>query len=75
MPPRFRLNAHVVYYSATVLAVSGFAFSYSYAFGKSEEEKIAELVSSSNLSSFLVISILIAIASVIECRSINTLID
>ena len=43
MKPRFKVNAHVVYYSAAIVVTTGLAMGYVKAFGKSEEEKIAEL--------------------------------
>jgi hypothetical protein len=43
MAPKFKIQAHVFYYTIAVTGLTGMAMAYSKAFGKSDEEKIAEL--------------------------------
>ena len=43
MGPRFKIDAHVFYYSVAFISITGVALGYANTFGKSEAEKIAEL--------------------------------
>lgn len=44
MAPRFKIDAHVFYYSIALIGCSGTAYIAATVFGKTEEEKIKELV-------------------------------
>ena len=43
MAPKFKIQAHVLYYTVAITGLTGVAMAYARAFGKSEEEKVAEL--------------------------------
>ena len=43
MGPKFKIQAHVFYYTIAITGLTGLAMGYARAFGKSEEEKVAEL--------------------------------
>ena len=44
MAPRFKIDAHVFYYSVALIGCTGTAYIAATVFGKTEEEKIKELV-------------------------------
>ena len=43
MAPKFKIQAHVFYYTVAITGLTGMAMAYAKAFGKSEDEKVAEL--------------------------------
>lgn len=58
MAPR-KIYAHVLFYGTTLLVTTGGALAFSKAYGKTEDEKIAELVS---LTIFFMLTYVISIS-------------